>query len=163
MTVPSTTRPEPRSPLDPHDPADRAAFHPEEASFVAPPLPAGRLRALWNAIVAGIGALVGLTPHVLHHVGFLAGSALIAGAGGTILFGVVGLVASVPFLLRLRRRFGTWRAPALALGIFAAMFTVSALVIGPAIDSPGGTSRAPAPAVEHRTPASAVDHDGHHG
>ena len=44
-----------------------------------------------------------------------------------------GLVASVPMLLRLRRRFGSWRAPALALVVFAAMFLVSTLVIGPRI------------------------------
>jgi hypothetical protein len=28
-----------------------------------------------------IGAVVGLAPHVLHHIGLLAGTALIAGAG----------------------------------------------------------------------------------
>jgi hypothetical protein len=32
-----------------------------------------------------IGAIVGLAPHVLHHVGLLAGTALIAGTGGTAL------------------------------------------------------------------------------
>jgi len=36
-------------------------------------------------------------------------------------------------LLRLKRRFGTWGAPALGLAVFAAMFSLSAFVIGPAI------------------------------
>jgi len=45
---------------------------------------------------------------VLHHIGLLAGTALIAGAGGTALFGILGLAMSVPLLLRLRRRFAFW-------------------------------------------------------
>ena len=56
-----------------------------------------------------------------------------AGAAGTLIFGRFGLAASVPMLLRLKRRFGTWGAPALGLAVFAAMFSVSAFVIGPAI------------------------------
>ena len=98
-----------------------------------------RLRALWNALVGGIGLVVGLVPHVLHHVTILAGTALVAGSGGTALFGVLGFLASIPFLLRLRRRFGTWRAPAIGLTIFAAMFSLSTFVIGPAISGAGGT------------------------
>lgn len=46
-----------------------------------------------------IGALVGLAPHVLHHIGLLARTTLSAGAAGSVVFGVVGLVASVPLLL----------------------------------------------------------------
>lgn len=113
-----------------------------------------RLRAWWNAMVAGIGFLVGLLPHVLHHVGALAGTALVAGSGGTALFGVLGLVASVPFLLRLHRKFGTWRAPAIGLLIFAAMFSLSTFVIGPAISGANGTGEAkpgPVPTVDHTT------------
>jgi hypothetical protein len=130
------------------------------SSGVASDLDAGRtwrdrLRALWNGLVAAIGLLVGLLPHVLHHVTFLAGTALVAGSGGTALFGALGFVASVPFLLRLRRRFGTWRAPAIGLLIFAAMFSLSTLVIGPAISgggsggSGGGGTPGPVPSVEH--------------
>ena len=100
-----------------------------------------------------MGGVVGLVPHVLHHIGLLAGTALVAGSGGTALFGVVGLVASVPMMLRLYRRFGTWRAPAVALGVFAVMFAVSSFVVGPAIS---GQSDRPTPT------APAVDHDGHH-
>ena len=91
---------------------------------------AGRLLA---AVVAAWGAFIGLLPHVLHHVGPLAGAALLAGAGGTALFAAVGFVAAIPFLLRLRRRFATWRAPAIALAVFALMFSVSSFVIGPAL------------------------------
>lgn len=112
-----------------------------------------RLRTLWNALVGGIGLVLGLLPHVLHHVGFLAGTALVAGSGGTALFGALGFLASIPFLLRLRRRFGTWRAPAIGLLIFAAMFSLSAFVIGPAISGSGGAEPAPVPS---------VDHTGHH-
>ena len=115
----------------------------------------GRLRVWWNAVVAVIGAVVGLAPHVLHHIGLLAGTALIAGVGGTVLFGVLGLVASVPLLLRLRRRFGNWWAPAVGLAVFAVMFSVSAFVLGPAINggdgAPGGGQ-----------PNPSVDHSSHH-
>jgi hypothetical protein len=61
---------------------------------------------------------------VLHHIGPLAGAALLAGAAGTALFAAIGFVAAVPFLLRLHRRFQSWRAPAIALAVFAAMFSV---------------------------------------
>ena len=94
---------------------------------------------LWDGLVALTGAVVGVAPHVLHHVGFLAGTALVAGSGGTVLFGAVGLVASIPMLRRLYRRFGTWRAPAIGVAVFAGMFSLSAFVIGPAISSAGGS------------------------
>jgi hypothetical protein len=81
----------------------------------------------------GIAAIAGLAPHVLHHVGLLAGVAFFAGATGTALFGVIGLALSIPLLLRLRRRFRTWWAPGIALAAMVAMFSLSALVIGPAI------------------------------
>ncbi len=89
------------------------------------------------------GGLLGLAPHVLHHVSFFAGTALVAGSGGTALFAALGFAASVPLLLRLYRKFRTWKAPAIALAIFVAMFAISAFVIGPAISdtsSGGGTS-----------------------
>ena len=99
----------------------------------APPAPATWATRAWGALIAAWGAFTGVLPHVLHHVGPLAGTALVAGAGGTLLFGSVGLVASVPFLLRLRRRFGNWLAPGIALAVFAAMFSLSTFVIGPRI------------------------------
>jgi hypothetical protein len=97
-----------------------------------------------------MGVVTGLAPHALHHVGLLAGTALVAGATGSVLFGVLGLAAMVPTLVRLRRKFGTWWAPGLAVTAFAVMFTISTVVIGPAM-RPDGSGR-PAPA-----PTSAVD------
>jgi len=99
------------------------------------------------------GGLLGLLPHVLHHVTFLAGTALIAGSGGTALFAALGLAASVPLLLRLYRKSRTWRAPAIGLAVFVAMFALSAFVIGPAIgntSSGGGSS------------PTVIDHTSHH-
>ncbi len=110
-----------------------------------------RLRAMWTALVAAIGIVVGLLPHVLHHASVLAGTALVAGSGGTALFGAIGLLATVPFLLRLRRRFGTWRAPAIGLLIFATMFSLSAFVIGPAISGSGAAKPPTVPSDNHNT------------
>jgi len=104
-----------------------------------------RLRALWSTLVGGVGLAMGLVPHILHHVGFLAGTALVAGTGGVVLFGALGFLFSVPMLLRLRRRFGTWRAPAIGLLIFAVMFSLSAFVVGPVIS--GADDTAPSPNV----------------
>ena len=106
------------------------------------------LRERWNAAAGIVGVVVGLAPHVLHHVGVLAGTALVAGSGGTALFGALGLVLSVPMLLRLRRRFGNWTAPAIGLTVFTAMFALSAWVIGPAISGSGSGGPSP-PTVEH--------------
>ena len=128
-----------------------------ESELVAPGDRArGPLTArLGAAVMAGWGALIGVVPHALHHVGPLAGAALVAGATGKVVFGVIGLVASIPFLRRLYRRFHTWRAPAAALGVFVVGFAVSALVIGPAISD----SDAPAePGIQQPS-----NHAGHHG
>lgn len=115
------------------------------------------LRArLLAGVTATIGAVSGLAPHVLHHVGPIAGAALIGGAGGTALFAIVGFAVSVPFLVKLKRRFGTWRAPAIALLVFVAVFAFSSLVIGPAIQGSEATST-PAPA--QQAPSG---HLGHH-
>lgn len=116
----------------------------------------GRIRAAWSAVLGAIGVVMGVAPHVLHHIGLLAGTALVAGAGGTALFAIIGLIASIPMLLRLRRRFASWWAPAIGLGVFAVMFSLSAFVIGPAISggSPSGGGQV--------TPAPAVDHTTHH-
>lgn len=113
------------------------------------------LARAWSVVLAVWGGFVGLLPHVLHHVGPLAGAALLAGAAGTLLFAAIGFVAAIPFLLRLHRRFRTWRAPAIALAIFAAMFSLSSFVIGPAISGSGEPD--PQPGIEQ--PAG---HDGHH-
>jgi len=101
-------------------------------------LRSSRLATAWRTISAVIGTLLGLLPHVLHHAGLIFGAALVTGAGGNLLFGVVGLLFSVPLLRRLYGRFNTWKAPAIALAIFVALFSLSAFVIGPAISGSAG-------------------------
>ena len=88
---------------------------------------------LWSGLVAFWVAVTGLAPHVLHHAGPLAGAAIVSGALGTSLFAAVGFIATVPLLLRLRRRFGSWKVPGLALALFAAVFTFSTVVLGPLV------------------------------
>lgn len=110
------------------------------------------LRDRWNAATGAVGVLVGLAPHVLHHVGVLAGTALVAGSGGTALFGALGVILSIPMLLRLHRRFGSWTAPAIGLAVFTAMFALSTWVIGPAISGSGDSGPS----------LPTVDHSSHH-
>lgn len=112
----------------------------------------GWLARIGAAFSAAVGVVAGIAPHVLHHAGPIAGAALLAGAGGTLLFGVIGFVLTIPMLLRLRRRFGTWAAPGVALALFAVAFTVSTLWIGPAIRGGSGGSSGAQP----------VDHSSHH-
>lgn len=109
----------------------------------------GRLLAIRDAAASFAGAVLGLAPHVLHHVGAIAGAALITGAGGNLLFFTIGLVFSIPLLRRVYRRFGTWLAPAIAVGIFAALFSLSAFVIGPAIAGDDDSPPAQAPSQNH--------------
>ena len=87
------------------------------------------------------------------------GIVLVTGATGNVLFAVLGLVFSLPLLRRLYRRFGSWKAPALALGVFALMFSFSAFVIGPAISNDDPSRD------RDRTPVQTPDpdeHEGHH-
>lgn len=130
---------------------------PEQIDPAAEPSPGpGRLAALWNAVTATVGAVMGLLPHLLHHVGFFAGAALVTGVGGNLLFGALGLLLSVPLLRRLHRRFRTWKAPAVAVAVFGVMFSISAFVIGPAVTD---TDPEPAPGpTEQMDP----EHDEHH-
>ena len=110
------------------------------------------------AAMATWGAFIGVLPHVLHHAGPLAGAALIAGATGKFVFAAVGLVASIPLLRRLYRRFDSWVAPAGALAVFAAAFAISTFVIGPALNGdesnqqPGPSSQQPAGHASHHSP-----------
>lgn len=121
-----------------------------------------RIRIVLGGLVAGI---LGVAPHVLHHVGPLAGAALFAGIGGTLLFGAIGLVLAIPTLLKIHRHTGSWRVPAAALAAMAAVFSISAFVIGPAISgdaertdkSPPATS---APGTAPPAPATKDEH-GH--
>lgn len=108
----------------------------------------------WRSVGAAFGALLGLLPHLLHHTGLIFGAALVTGTGGNLLFGAVGLLFSLPLLRRLYLRFQTWKAPAIALVIFVAMFSLSAFVVGPAIS--GDSS-------EETPPGQTPDHSGHSG
>lgn len=119
-------------------------------------------RRVWLWLTAAWAALTGLLPHVLHHAGPLAGAALFAGVGGSLLFFAVGLVAAIPFLRRLHRRFASWRAPAIAVGVFAVVFSFSTFVIGPKISGAGDGSR-PTPQSQSvpATESPSVDEHGH--
>ena len=115
----------------------------------------GRLRL---ALSSAGAALLGLAPHVLHHAGPLAGAALFAGVAGSLVFGALGLVLAIPFLLRLHRRCGNWRVPAATLALFAAMFAVSTFVIGPAITGSDSSTGKSAPSA----PQQPSGHESHH-
>ena len=123
--------------------------------------PLGRVRV---ALSSGLAAVLGVTPHVLHHAGPLAGAAIFAVVGGSLLFGALGLLAAVPLLVRMRRRCGSWRRPLAALALFATVFSISTFVIGPALTSSDGGEaserEAPAaqPAPERQAPSG---HEGH--
>ena len=107
-------------------------------------------RGRWSVLAAAWGALDAILPHALHHLVPAVGGALLAGATGAVLFGVIGLVLMIPFLLRRRRHFGTWLAPAAAIGLFGAVFLTSTVLIGPVIR--GATSN----------PGAAQTHDPSH-
>lgn len=109
-----------------------------------------------STVGAVFGALLGLAPHVLHHIGLIAGAAFVVGAGGNALFFLIGLIFSIPLLRSLYRRFSTWRAPAIAIAVFTALFSLSAFVVGPAIT--GG--EAPDAGRQPPTPTHAGHHDG---
>ena len=113
---------------------------------------------VWSGVVAAWGIVTGVAPHVLHHVGPLAGAALLAGFGGKAIFFALGLVLSLPMLRRLYRRFGTFVAPALAIVAFAGVFTFSSLVIAPRLT---GSEKTPAPTLEQ--PVQPSGHTSHHG
>ena len=121
------------------------------------------LRRAWLVVSGFAAAILGLLPHVLHHAGPLAGAALFAGLGGSLLFGALGLVAAVPFLLRLRRRTGDWRVPAAALALFAAVFSLSTFVIGPQISGSGDDDSPPeAQGRGTAAPGEGSAHEQHH-
>lgn len=113
------------------------------------------VRTVGTAASGAVAIISGIAPHVLHHVGPLAGTALLAGAGGTVLFGIAGFALSIPMLLRLRRRFGSWAAPAFASAIFTGVYLFSALVVGPALTAEPAAVESPA---STPTPSGHADH-----
>lgn len=111
----------------------------------------GRLR---HVLLAAWGTVSGIAPHVLHHVGPLAGAAILAGTGGRVLFFLLGLGLASPMLVRLYRRFRTWVAPTIAVAVFAVAYTLSSIVLGPLIS---GATDGSAP----ETPAATTTTDEH--
>ena len=133
----------------------------EAAQLTTPQAQATREQPRGRVAVAlsSLGAVVlGAAPHVLHHAGPLAGAALFAGAAGSLLFGAIGLIAAIPFLLKLHRRCGNWRIPAATLALFAAIFAFSTFVIAPAITGSDSSSGSNAPS----TPQQPSGHESHH-
>jgi hypothetical protein len=135
---------------------------PPSAATAPPASAVDRPRPVRRRVTAGLAtawvAITGLAPHVLHHAGPLAGVALVSGTFGTSLFAVLGFVATVPLLRRLRRRFGSWTVPVLALALFAGIFTFSTVVLGPLVTDAGSDAGQGAEA-----PVAETDHDAHHG
>jgi hypothetical protein len=134
--------------------SERAAV---TASAAAGP-PGNRWKAIRDTAGAVIGTVLGVAPHVLHHIGLLAGAALITGTSGNALFYAIGLLFSVPMLRRLHRHFATPWAPALAVVVFTGLFSLSAFVIGSAIS---GTDDTPQPSVPSEPSPSPTDEHGH--
>ena len=104
---------------------------------------------------------MGALPHVLHHVGPLAGAAIVAGTTGTIVFGLAAFVLTVPLLVRVRRHCGSWRQPAMLFVIFVAVWSMSTWVVGPWIqeqlaDDPPAQQDGPS------DPVSEEEHEEHH-
>jgi len=123
------------------------------AATVATTGAGGRIR---NLLTALWGAVTGIAPHVLHHVGPLAGAAILAGTGGRVLFFVIGLAAATPMLIRLYRRFRTWLAPVIAIAVFAVTYTLSSLFIGPLISGDGDVAQS-----EPASITTTTDEHGH--
>ncbi len=142
-----------------HDPPPPLTESGPEASDSTVAAPQRRAQSLWATIRAGIGVALGILPHLMHHIGLLAGAALLTGALGNGLLYVVGLLMSIPLLRRLRSRFQTRWAPVIGVAAFTVLFSLSAFVVGPAISNPGSPEPSPT-----RTPAvtSTDGHDVHH-
>jgi hypothetical protein len=90
----------------------------------------------------------------------------VTGAAGNAALGLLGLLLSIPMLRRLYLRFGTWRAPAVAVALFMGMFALSAFVIGPALawgNPPAASNRPTAGPTNSPAPSpSDAAHAAHH-
>lgn len=119
---------------------------PDEANGVAVQANATGWVGRVKAVAAGVSAgLLGAAPHVLHHVGPLAGAAVLAGATGKLIFGIVGFVAMIPLFRKLHRKSGGWQVPTLALAAMSVIFLFSTFVIGPALTGNDDDSIQPIP------------------
>lgn len=128
--------------------------HPAADAAVEAPAPlAVGWRGIWASARAVLGTLLGLVPHLMHHIGLIAGAALLTGAIGSSVLYALGLILSIPLLRRLRRRFNSWKPPILGVAIFTVLFGVSTLVVGPLINPAGPQSP---------LPTETSDHTGHH-
>lgn len=122
-----------------------------------------RGKAIRDTVGAAVGTALGIVPHVLHHIGLLAGAALITGASGNALLYAVGLLFSVPMLRRLHRRFRTPWAPTIAVVVFTGLFSLSAFVIGPAISNKDDVPALRNPSEPSSSAPSPGATDEHHG
>ena len=123
--------------------------------------PHSRWRTVRDALGAAVGTVLALVPHLMHHLGLLAGAALITGASGNALLYAVGLLFTVPMLRRLRRRFRTLWAPVIAVAVFTGLFALSAFVIGPAISGRDAAPQPPNPGRTYPSPDATDEHHGH--
>lgn len=80
--------------------------------------------AAGTAVSGALGTVAAFLPHVLHHVGLIAGAAFVSGFAGGVVFAALGVAAMAPIVLRLRRRTGSWHAPIVAAAVFGAMFAL---------------------------------------
>lgn len=127
--------------------------------------PQTRWKAIRDTTGAVVGTILGVIPHVMHHIGILAGAALLVGTAGNAVLYVVGMLFSVPMLRRLHRRFHTYWAPVIAVAVFTGLFSLSAFVIGPAISGAGDEAQPEpsAPSAPSAPGPGATDHSAHHG
>lgn len=99
---------------------------------------------------------MGVLPHVLHHVGPLAGAAIVAGTTGTVVFGLAAFAFTIPLLLRVRKHRDSWRLPAILLAVFISIWLVSTFAVGPWVRDRLVDNQ---PAVPQQEP----EHEEHHG
>lgn len=113
---------------------------------------------IWGAAVGVWAAIVGAAPHVLHHAGPLSGAAIVSGTTGRLVFAMAGFVLTIPLLRGIRRHTGSWRAPLVALVVFATIYVLSSVVIGPRLTGSSSESNTQSSAPRH-----SADHDEHSG
>lgn len=108
-----------------------------------------KLATVRRAVASAAAGVLGAAPHVLHHVGPIAGAALLAGTAGKLLFLVIGFALMLPMVMKMRRHSGSWRAPLIALALFSAVFAFSTFVVGPLVAGDDDTPTAEEHEVHH--------------